>query len=633
MKNAKAFQKLSPGEIYPSGWMKRQLEIQAAGLAGNLDKVWPDVKDSGWLGGKADSWERLPCWLDGFVPLAYLLKNEDMISRAEKYINEVISRQCEDGWLTPTTDRKNCDLWAEIVMDKVLAEYAEYSGDERATKAAEKSLLCMYSHVRNCTVHGWASARWFEAIFPILHVYERTKNKQLIGFAKELYCTSFDYEKMADTLSFAKPKERKYWNFELHNVNVAMALKQKALYSLISGEKDKGFAKKFLNKILSLHRVGNGHFSGDECLSGHSPIHGTELCGVAETMFSAETLLEITGDAYWGDVLENLAFNLLPAALTPDMWAHQYDQQVNQIECSAQSNDDVPFNSNNGEAHLFGLEPHYGCCTANHGQGFPKFAERSVMRCKNGLVILSPTPAEVRACVGGENVELSVISDYPFKSRFEIVWKQKNHAGSTPGEALKIRIPSYAKLSVNGRIYGGKYATLAITKPEETFSCEYIYSPRLVKTDTGMFVLRNGALLYSVPIKYRSVTREYTAKTSAWASYNICTINEIERKFPYCDYEFFPISKWNYAFSDKPRFDYKENAIGDYPFSPENPPCEISCEMKTVKWGRRRGMCAEKPKNTVATGDERVTLIPYGATILRMTEMPEATGKTSGRSK
>lgn len=41
--------------------------------------------------------------------------------------------------------------------------------------------------------------------------------------------------------------------------------------------------------------------------------------------------------------------------------------------------------------------------------------------------------------------------------------------------------------------------------------------------------------------------------------------------------------------------------------------------MKTVKWGKRRGMCAEKPKNTVATGDERVTLIPYGATILRMT--------------
>ena len=74
-------------------------------------------------------------------------------------------------------------------MDKVLAEYAEYSGDERAVKAAEKSLLCMYSHVRNCTVHGWASARWFEAIFPILFVYERTKNKQLVDFAKELYCT------------------------------------------------------------------------------------------------------------------------------------------------------------------------------------------------------------------------------------------------------------------------------------------------------------------------------------------------------------------------------------------------------------------------------------------------------------
>ena len=129
----------------------------------------------------------------------------------------------------------------------------------------------MYSHVRNCTVHGWASARWFEAIFPILFVYERTKNKQLVDFAKELYCTSFDYEKMANALSFAKPKEKKYWNFELHNVNVAMALKQKALYSLISGKKDKGFAKKFLNKILSLHAWATDIFRATSVFRGIRP--------------------------------------------------------------------------------------------------------------------------------------------------------------------------------------------------------------------------------------------------------------------------------------------------------------------------------------------------------------------------
>ena len=56
-------------EIKPVGWMRRQLEIQAAGLSGNLDKMWPDVRDSAWIGGDREGWERVPYWLDGFIPL------------------------------------------------------------------------------------------------------------------------------------------------------------------------------------------------------------------------------------------------------------------------------------------------------------------------------------------------------------------------------------------------------------------------------------------------------------------------------------------------------------------------------------------------------------------------------------
>ena len=35
-------------ETEPTGWLKEQLEIQASGLAGNLDKIWPYIKDSKW---------------------------------------------------------------------------------------------------------------------------------------------------------------------------------------------------------------------------------------------------------------------------------------------------------------------------------------------------------------------------------------------------------------------------------------------------------------------------------------------------------------------------------------------------------------------------------------------------------
>ena len=86
-------------ELKPAGWLKRQLEIQAEGLCGNLDKVWRDVRDSAWIGGDADGWERVPYWLDGFIPMAYLLEDEDMIARAKKYMDAIISSQCEDGWI------------------------------------------------------------------------------------------------------------------------------------------------------------------------------------------------------------------------------------------------------------------------------------------------------------------------------------------------------------------------------------------------------------------------------------------------------------------------------------------------------------------------------------------------------
>ena len=57
-------------DIRPSGWLKRQLEIEMDGLGGNLDKVWPDVLESVWIGGDRDGCERVPYWLDGFIPLA-----------------------------------------------------------------------------------------------------------------------------------------------------------------------------------------------------------------------------------------------------------------------------------------------------------------------------------------------------------------------------------------------------------------------------------------------------------------------------------------------------------------------------------------------------------------------------------
>src|SRR5574341_41120 len=70
------FRPLPLGTIRPRGWLQRQLRIRADGLSGHLDEFWPDVGQSQWFGGNAEGWERAPYWLDGVIPLAWLLDDQ-----------------------------------------------------------------------------------------------------------------------------------------------------------------------------------------------------------------------------------------------------------------------------------------------------------------------------------------------------------------------------------------------------------------------------------------------------------------------------------------------------------------------------------------------------------------------------
>ena len=106
--------------------------------------------------------------------------------------------------------------------------------------------------------------------------------------------------------------------------------------------------------------------------------------------------MRILGDPFFGDLLEQVTYNALPATFSPDMWAHQYDQQVNQVLATvARRKLDRQFR----RFQHFGLEPHFGCCTANMHQAFPKFSKSLFMATPGGgLAATAYAPCQAYHC-------------------------------------------------------------------------------------------------------------------------------------------------------------------------------------------------------------------------------------------
>lgn len=608
MINKTRYAMFQKGEISPQGWLREQLIIQAQGLAGNLDKVWPDVRESKWIGGNREGWERVPYWLDGFIPLAYLLNDKDLKGRADKYMNAIIAGQEDDGWICPCSydERRSYDLWSGILIAKVLAMYADLSGSPKAEGSLYKLLRNMWRFTRHCTLHNWAQMRWFEALIPIFWMYERKPEEWMILLAHRLHEQGYSYHSLFYPYRDQVPE--RVWTYSTHVVNLAMAIKQDALWSRISGSDPDEFANHMLRELFEYHGMAVGHFTGDECVMGDSPTQGSELCGVVEAMYSYELLLSISGNPKWGDYLERLAFNALPASCSSDMWSHQYDQLTNQVRCERLPEEHVIFGTNGPESHLFGLEPNYGCCTANFGQGWPKFAMSTFMKSEKGLVSAVIAPSKVTTVITGKKITCSLQTDYPFDNRLLYTV----HSEAPIEFELLLRIPQSAnKATVNGvaaapgTFFSMNRTWTGVSKVVVELEHIATIKPR----PRGMGALWHGPLLYSVPIREKWISKEYVS-------------NGVERKYPHCDYELIPDSPWNYGFAGN-RFEYHQTEGSSIPFGNDPARVVIDAMLAEVPWDEEHGVCTKEPSSRKPTGDrKRIRMIPYGCAKLRMTEMP-----------
>jgi len=601
------FKPYTTKEITPTGWLRDQLIIQAKGLSGNLDKIWPDIRESRWIGGDKEGWERVPYWLDGFIPLAYLLEDETLINRAGRYVDAILAAQKEDGWICPCDDdkRSRYDMWALFIILKALTVYYDCSGDGRAEEAVYRALKQFAEFNRNRTIFNWAQARWYECVLTIAWLYDKRPEPWLLDLAHLIEAQGINYFGLIDHLKGYSDN----WSYYRHIVNLAMAIKSDAAMNLIDGRDTKKRTEKYLSTLVKHHGNVNGYFNGDECLATRAPNRGTELCGVVEAMFSYEILARTAPDTSWMDRCERLAFNSLPSTFSDDMWSHQYDQLSNQPYCVPYVGEKNHFATNTPDAHVYGLEPNFGCCTANLSQGFPKFTLSCYMAAEDGIAVSSLAPCSLKTTVGDSEVNIVTDTMYPFRDRVSI----KVICSKPTTFKLYIRVPGfYDGATVNGdKVEVGKYHIIEREFYNDTVTVELTAEPKFIKRDSLNAVVR-GALTYSLPVKARWEMQEYVK-------------NDVERKFPYCDYHLYAESEWQYGFSGY-SLEYVEKEGYKSAFASDSPLCAIKVKLKQINWGFVDGIkyiAAEKPKSRHGKGEAiEAELVPFGCAKLRMTELP-----------
>jgi len=609
---ANAFNPLPLTSVKPKGWLLRELQIQANGLSGHLDEFWPDVgPNSGWLGGTGESWERGPYFLDGLVPLAYLTGDERLIAKAKKWVDWTLENQQPDGWIGPA---RMTDWWPNYVMLKVLTQYQEATGDLRVVPLMQKYFAFQARHLNDRPLKDWAIFRWHDEVLSILWLYNRTGDPSLLELARRMHDLGHDWEAQFAGFRYTGKTAKTEGTLANHGVNNGMAMKAAAVWWLLTGEKkDREGLSQMLTALDRYHGQPNGIFSADEHYAGRDPSQGTELCAVVEAMFSLETDISILGDPSLGDRLEKIVYNALPGTLTPDLWGHQYDQQANQVMVSVANR---RWSTNGPDSNLFGLEPNYGCCTANMHQGWPKFAANLWMATVDGgLAAVAYGPSEVSTQVAdGVFVRIAETTDYPFRETVNLEVKTLRPVKFP----LVLRIPSWAAgatVTVNGAALVGVESGSfhRVDREWKTGDLVELHFPMHVVNSTwynNSMAVERGPLVFSLKIG------------ESWS--------RLRQSGPATDWEVYPTTPWNYALvvdpkNAAPSFTVTELPVGDQPFSLEGVPVEIAVKARRLPaWQIEDDSAGPLPVSPVTSKQpvETISLVPYGAAKLRITAFP-----------
>jgi len=625
------------GAITPHGWLREMLVKQKEGATGNLDKLYPLVMGSrnGWLGGDGDQWERGPYWIDGLLPLAYILKDKELIAKVKPWIEWSIKSQQPDGYFGPAKDyphedgiqRDNShDWWPKMVMLKVLQQYYTATGDKRIITLLTNYFKYQLQQLPKEPLNHWtfwAQWRGGDNLMVVYWLYNITGDKFLLDLGNLIHKQTFDF-----TGAFQKGEMLTRLG-SAHGVNLAEGMKEPLIYYQQHPEQQYLDAmEKGLHDLTKYNGMAHGLFGADESLHGNNPTQGSELCTAVEMMFTLENSLAITGGVDYADRLEKIAFNALPTQTSEDYMTRQYFQQANQVMLTRAAHN---FNVNHAGTDIcYGLLSGYPCCTSNMHQGWPKFVQNLWYATPdNGLAALVYSASDVDAKVAnGVPVTIKEETNYPFDEniRFTLALNKKIKSVAFP---FHLRIPAWCKnatVKVNGAEVQQSPGNEIVKINREWKNGD------VVELQLPMHIFKNTWYENSVSIERGPLV--YALKIGE----DIKLVKNDRDPVAYGSefYEVRPTTPWNYGLTEtrnnqleKAFTLQKKDQVAAYPWNLTNAPLQLTVKARRIpNWTLYNDMTGPMPysviynEGTPTQKDEEVTLIPYGCTKLRISQFP-----------
>lgn len=600
--------------IIPKGWIEEYLVRQQNGLTGNVTVQGYPYTTNMWNGiiPNANSWwpyEQTGYYLDGAYKLGVLLNDATLTRPFKESLKWVISHPDENGMLGGSF-RTMPSLWPYAVFFKAFIAYYMETHDEQALKAFHK----FYSEAVSTETLG-IGERNHTNIEAVLKLYEWTKDKSLLDKAVKAFELA-DKHRVDSDLGFTLMKsDKKLVN---HGVTYTESVKIPVLLYMYTGNKEYLDAAEHSIEMIERDHMGpSGVPSCNECMSTKDPMQSHETCVTSDLTWSLGYFLMATRNVKYADMIEKAIFNAAPGAISKHFENLQYFSTDNQFICTNSSNHGKEgrfyFNANMTQ---YSPESSPACCTGNVHRAMPNYTARMWMTDMNGGITAALYGPSV---YHDKNATVSEETNYPFDNNISFRFSK------TSGQEFpfSLRIPGWcseASLTINGETYkgalkSGTFITLNRIWKEGDRLVLNLPMPVKLNRFQNVLSVERGPLLYSYPIPERI---EMDAKT-------------VNALFPALN--IYPVGEWNYAL-DMSENDYlsKVKVIlpeGEgYAFDNEKGVPRLQVPVRRIKGWELTNNGAYTPPIPIAYEVEDevkwITLVPYGATRLRLTQFPEA---------